>query len=202
MNMKSTQQLEDGHILLAIRRGGISKERCINSLFKQHHKLVLYGQRRYKLTLIQSKEVYLDSLLALSSAIEQDRFKGGSKISTYLFRIFENRCKNKVRDSMRYEAKYEWVYEIPQLSDRARDMLKKMIIDEQMEWLEKLMEKIGKKCRKIIMMSEFLGYSLEEIGEKLQISSRGAVATTKYRCIQKLRSLVTGFKSKTITGQK
>ena len=201
--MKSTQQFRDDQkILLAIRHGGIQKERCMNHLFEQYHGLVLRGQRRYKLSLTQAKEVYLDSLLALTSAVEQNKFKGESKITTYLYRIFENRCKNKVRYNMRREAKFEWVNEIPNLSDNARDMLAELILNEEVDWLKKLMNETGEKCREIIMMSEFLGYSLEEIGQRVAMNSKGAVATTKYRCMQKLKALIAKRTAKAISHTK
>ena len=186
-----TQQFKDDkQIIEAIRAGGIQKERCMNHLFRIYRQLVFRGQNRYKLNATDAKEVYFDSLLALVAAIDTARFKGESKISTYLFRVFENRCKNKVRDAMRYRARYEWVFDIPGFSDDAYNVLDKLIKEEQMEWLDKVLEELGGKCKEILMLSEFMGYSMEEIAEKLNIGSAGAVTSTKYRCMQKIKSII------------
>lgn len=184
-------------LLVQIKSGGIDRERALNYLFEKHGNFVDRGVIRYSLTEVESREVFLDSLLALVSAIEKEQYKGGSKISTYLYRIFENRAKNKLRDRNRHEAKFFWVDEVPIMPDKARTMLEEMLYEEEMDWVEKMLDQMGGKCKQILIMQEFQGYSLDEIAKKLGFKSARAVSTTRYRCMEKLKNILSKPSTKT-----
>lgn len=186
---------KEAELLVQIKSGGIERERALNYLFEKHVNFVHRGVSRYNLTEVESKEVFLDTLLALVSAIEKKKYKGDSKLSTYLYRIFENRAKNKIRDRMRHENKYSWIDEIPIIPDKAKTMLQDMVHAEEMNWVEKMLDQMGSKCKQILIMQEFQGYSLEEIATMLGYKSPRAVSTTKYRCLDKLKKILSGSTS-------
>lgn len=181
---------KEAELLVQIQAGGIERERALNYLFEKHVNFVHRGTNRYNLTEVEAKEVFLDSLLSLVSAIEKKQYKGDSKISTYLYRIYENRAKNKIRDRIRYENKFSWIEEVPIMPDKARSMLQEMVNVEEMNWVEKMLDQMGSKCKEILIMQEFQGYSLDEIAEKLGYKSSRAVSTTKYRCLDKLKKIL------------
>lgn len=177
-------------LLEQILSGGINRERALNYLFEKHVGFVHRGVNRYSLTETEAKEVFLDSLLALVRAVEKEQFKGESKISTYLYRIYENRAKNKIRDRVRNESKFSWVDEIPIMPDKAKTMLQEMVNAEEMNWVERMLDQMGSKCKQILIMQEFQGYSLVEIAETLGFKSARAVSTTRYRCMEKLKKIL------------
>ena len=181
---------DEAGILSDINQGGTSKERAINHLFGLHQGLIRHGRRKYFLTKIEAREVYLDSLMAFVKAVEKGAFKGKSKIVTYLYSIYDNRCKNKVRDRKRADSRASWVDEMPVLPDKARNMLQTMIAQEELDSLGELLAKLGGKCREILILYRYHGYNMEEIAQKLGFKSAQAVSTSKYRCMEKLKSLI------------
>lgn len=181
---------KEAELLVQIKSGGIAREKALNYLFEKHVNFVHRGVSRYNLTQVESKEVFLDTLLAFVSAIEKKQYNGDSRLSTYLYRIFENRAKNKIRDRMRQESKFQWVEEVPIIPDKAKSMLQDMVQEEEMNWVEKMLEKLGEKCKQILMMQEFQGYSLDEIAKQMGYKSSRAVSTTKYRCLEKLKQIL------------
>ncbi|MEL6254906.1 MAG: sigma-70 family RNA polymerase sigma factor [Bacteroidota bacterium] len=181
---------KDLKLIAQIKNGGLDRERAMSLLFKKFKHFVHRGMSRFKLSESEAQEVYLDSLLALSSAIERGKFMGDSKLSTYLFRIFENKSKNKIRDRMRNHVSHDWIEDIPGLPYKAQNMLQEMIQEEEMDWLEKFLDKMGSRCRQILIMQEFQGYSMEEIAKELGLKSARAVSTSRYRCMEKLKSIL------------
>lgn len=181
---------KDLKLIAQIRSGGLNRERAMSILFNKFKHFVHRGMNRFKLNETEAQEVYMDSLLALSSAIERERFMGESKLSTYLFRIFENKSKNKIRDRMRNHVSHEWIEDIPGLPHKAQNMLQEMIQEEEMDWLEQFLDKMGSRCRQILIMQEFQGYSMEEIAKELGLKSARAVSTSRYRCMEKLKNIL------------
>ena len=84
----------------------------------------------------------------------------------------------------------EWVEEIPNLPDEARNMLQKLIVGEDMEDLLRKMDQLGENCRKILWLREFEGFSFDEIALKIGFKSAQSVSSKKYRCMERLKVLI------------
>lgn len=182
----------DLSIIEQIKTGGLEKERAIRLLLQQHWGLIKRAQGRYRLSADEAEEVFLDSLMAFAAAVLKGTFRGESKISTYLFRVMENRSKNKIRDLSRAEAKYPFVQEMPAMPEKANNILQEMIQREDQNWVELFLQQAGEKCRKILTMQVFGGYNLEEISQTLGFKSARSVSTTRHRCIEKLKTILNG----------
>lgn len=178
----------DQEIVEGIRAGGSKRQRLTNYLFDHHAGLVYQGIKRYKLKEEDSFDVYSDAIIAVSLQIQSGRFKGNSKISTYLFSIFSNRCKNKIRDLK--TNKFTFVDDIPDMPDRARNMLRMLIEKESNQQLLAYLDKLGEKCKQILMLRLFEGYNFEEIAKMIGFKTAQSVSSMKYRCMENLKKLI------------
>lgn len=188
MAFKKRAKYSDQEIVEGIQEGGSKRQRLTNYLFDHHAGLVYQGIKRYRLKEADAIDVYSDAIIALSLQIEAGKFKGNSKISTYLFSIFSNRCRNKIRDLKTY--KFTFADEIPDLPDRARSMLHKLIEHESVKQLEAYLDEIGDTCKQILLLREYHGYNFEEIAEKIGFKTAQSVSSRKYRCMEKLKNLI------------
>ena len=91
---------------------------------------------------------------------------------------------------MRNHVSHDWIEDIPGLPNKAQNMLQEMIQEEEMDWLEKFLDQMGSRCRQILIMQEFQGYSMEEIAKELGLKSARAVSTARYRCMEKLKGVL------------
>lgn len=188
MAFKKRAKYSDQEIVAGIRAGGISRQRLTNYLFDKHAGLVYRGMKKYRLKEEDSLDVYNETIIAATLHIESGRFKGNSKISTYLFSIFSNRSKNKIRDLK--TNKFTFADDIPDLPDRARSMLYKLIEQESVKQLEAYLDEIGDTCKQILLLREYHGYNFEEIAEKIGFKTAQSVSSMKYRCMEKLKKLI------------
>jgi RNA polymerase sigma factor (sigma-70 family) len=62
--------------------------------------------------------------------------------------------------------------------------------DEQRHKMQLALEELGGKCREILYLFYYRGFSLEEIVEKLGYSNKDVAKSQKSRCLKSLKILV------------
>ena len=186
--MPKAGKYSDTAIIEAIRQGGVAGRRMTEILFDKHKGLVIRGMSRFRLAEEDSRDVYAEVIVVVCRHIQNGRFEGKSKISTYLYSIFHNLCSNKVRDLKR--KRMDMIEEMPDLPDRAKNMLGEMVEQDEISFIEELVDKLGEVCKKIIWGREYYGYSLEEIAEEIGFQNTRSVSTKKSLCLKKLRELL------------
>lgn len=185
----NTDKLTDQEVLQACKAGGAQRERAMSFLYQQYMGYVYDAQSRYhQLSVEELKDAYAEAVVGLSRQIDNEALRGESSLGTYLFRSFSNRCVDKIRRNASNKA--DWVSQIPNLPDRARNMLQEMVLSERFQALAPFLEQIGEKCRKILMDAEYYGYSHEEIAIRIGAKNAGTVASLKHRCMKRLRDAI------------
>ncbi|MEM6806635.1 MAG: sigma-70 family RNA polymerase sigma factor [Bacteroidota bacterium] len=178
-----------------IRKGGLHEERAMSELFKSFHVFVAMGQSRYKLNESQSLQAYSDSLLSFRRQVIQEKFRGESQIKTYLFKIFSNKCIDILRK--RPSKEVEGLESAVEISNESDNVMKRIIIAEEMEALMKEFEKLGESCKQILLLAEYLGYTSAEIADKIGFKNAHSVISKKHKCLQRLRG---NLKKKDVKG--
>ena len=186
--MSKGVKYSDKEILQAIRQGGMAGRRMTEYLFDRHMGLVRRGMRRFRLSEEDSRDVYADAIVYLSRQISNHTFRGDSKISTYLYSIFQNRCKNKIRDLKRKHM--DTVSEFPHMPEKAKGILAEMIQQDEISMIKQLLSELGDICREILWAREYYGFSLDEIAERIGFQNARSVSTKKAVCLKKLRELL------------
>ena len=191
MALESTHS--DKEIVLALKKGGVERERMIQYLLNQHAGYVFTFTKKFHLPLEAVKDLYADSIVALSRQIEKGDFRSESKISTYLYGILNNKCKKKL--SSQKESIVDYLDEMPHLPAKARSMLGDLIKKDELNWVDEMMKALGEVCRKILWDSDYYGYNLSEIAERINYKSGPSVSSKKYKCLEQLRKLIKSFRA-------
>ena len=183
----------DNEIIKNLTSGYAARIRQEKSLYEEFFYFVNEGCRKYNLTYEDSFSAYSDAFLSAVLNIASGRFDGRSSIKTYLFQIFSNKCIDLIRKSTTNKQQVFKTMELPelmnQLPDGARTAVEKMVNGEQRLALKDSMEKIGDRCKELLLMFED-GYTDKEIADHLQYNNAAVVKTTRLRCLDKLRERV------------
>jgi len=136
-----------------------------------------------------AKDIYHDSIMAFRDNIFTDRLtKLSCSIKTYLFSI----GKNKIREHFREEKRSLNVKNV--LIEETDEVLDVDIYEEEPSIrvlrLEKVLEKLGKRCKAILKLSFIQGYTLDEITKMLNYSSKNVLKSQKSRCLKQLKDLI------------
>jgi RNA polymerase sigma-70 factor (ECF subfamily) len=184
---------QDLLILQGLKAGYRERINSEKELYLQYSYFINEGCKNHQLTKEDSFSAYSDTIFSAIHNIISDKFDGRSTLKTYLFQIFSNKCvdllrksttnKEQVNKSMEFSALLE------QLPDGAKNGIEKLIDDHKWLTIKMQMEKIGEKCKKILLMFED-GLKDREIAEVLFFNSPDVAKITRLRCLEKLKEKV------------
>ena len=143
---------------------------------------------RYGLDEDDAKEAYSSSIFALYQTIRSGTFRGESKLSTYLTKIFSNRCIDILRKNS--SSKVERPETLPDLHDESKDIIKEITIGEDFNKAKTWMDQLGALCKQIILDALYWHYTMEEIAERNALKDARHASDRKYECLQRLRRMM------------
>ena len=130
------------------------------------------------------EDVFQDTVILFDRAIREGNFKGQSSLSTFFIGIAKWRwVSNKRKYGGNVELKSEQ-YDKPVESVEGR-----LIEDERRNVIDEILTKIGERCKVILKLYK-LSYSMEEIAEKLGLSSPELAKKNAYECRKKFKDFV------------
>ncbi|MBK6930524.1 MAG: sigma-70 family RNA polymerase sigma factor [Saprospirales bacterium] len=180
-------QYTDEELIEAIRAGGSRQEQGIRRLYEQFFYLAKAGRSKYRaLDGSDLVTAYNSAVISLRKQLISGAFRGDSSLTTYLTRIFTNKCIDELRKrkSLRPETGVEY---FPEVEDQTPDALSRLIQSDQVERVQRYLQAIGEVCKQILLDAEYYGYSSEEIAQRIGFSNAASVNSKKYTCLQKLR---------------
>ncbi len=184
---------QDLLILQGLKAGYRERINSEKELYLQYNYFITEGCKNYDLTQEDSFSAYSDTILSAIHTIVSDKFGGRSSLKTYLFQIFSNKCVDLLRKNTTNKEQVNKSIEfsplLQQLPDGARYGIEKLIDDQKRVAIKMEMEKIGEKCKKILLMFED-GLKDKEIAEELSFNSADVAKTTRLRCLEKLKERV------------
>ncbi|MEM6261089.1 MAG: sigma-70 family RNA polymerase sigma factor [Bacteroidota bacterium] len=178
----------DQEIIDSILLGGSIQERVIHHLFDIHQGFIGQACERHQLSIEDARDAFCDALVALRKQILAQKFRGESKISTYLYRIFTNKCIDHLRKKNSYHA--QLTPEIPEIEDESGNIFHHLVVQEDFNYAVQKMEEIGETCKRVLIDSLYYRYSMEEVAERAGLPDAKTASDRKYKCLQRLRKLI------------
>ncbi len=189
MAKKNPKQYTEQEILTGLQQETGSRQLFIRILYEQNMDFIYSGIKRFRLSFEDAQDAYSDALIGVCRQIEQGNFRGESKLSTYLFQSFSNRCVDRTRKSSSHIIEEE-LEQYTHLPEKALSIIKQLEIHDEVRTVRHLMGQLGEKCKQILMDSEYYGYSMEEIAERMGFNKASTASNIKYRCMKRLRDLL------------
>ena len=181
--------MKDNDIISGIKQGGSQAEAVINYLFDKNRGLVGSAIKKHQLTEEEALDAYSDAILGLRKQILADKFRGESKLSTYLYTIFQRRCVDSIRKKATH--RIHTAPEYPDVADDGQNMERDMITQEMFDKLMGYMNKLGEACRKVLMYRYYWGYEdMGKIAELAGIKNANTAGSLRYRCMKQLMKMI------------
>lgn len=184
----STPSFSDAEIVEGIQQGGPMREQWITRLYGSYLHYINKARVKYQLSDEDLQDAYADAVIALGEQVADGRFREEAKLSTYLYRIFFNKCVDIIR---KYATNR--VVAMPDLPDTGlteRDSLDDLAIQDQMEVLGKYLDQLGDRCKQILLYWGYWGYNMHEIAEKMGFKNNKSVISQKHKCFEKLKKMI------------
>ena len=111
-------------------------------------------------------------------------------IESYIFVISRNVWLNMLTKNKRVSNNIDILEEQQLKSDI--DILNFMVTEERNQYIQKLLDAIGSKCKEMLINSVFYKKSMQEIMLEMGYANENAAKSTNYRCKQRLIELLQG----------
>lgn len=174
------------NIIELIKQGD---DATLEKIYSENREAFINFSKNYNIERYDAIDIYQDAIIALQqNAINGKINNLNSSVSTYLFAI----GKYKIFHSHRKNSKIEFNNDI-QLVEKSFDLDVNFLDDEltnQQSILKKHFAKLGERCKDVLRLFYFQGYTLDEITEILDYSDKKVLKSQKSRCIKQLKDLV------------
>lgn len=178
----------DKVLIEAIRQGGQPREWATGKLLNQHIYFVKKLSKQFHQPEEQVLDAYTDALMVLLEHIIQGRFRGESLLSTYLYQILFNKCRDLLKKTSTNTIELnDWTENWEKSSQSA---LVEFFEKEEVATLHLYMDKIGSTCKQILLDWGYWGYSMEEIAQRASLGNADQAKKRKYKCLQKLKEIM------------
>jgi len=170
--------LTDLEIISAIRSG--KRETALKELYKEYPKIrtnVLSSGGDEEI----ARHLFHDSLILLVEKVSDPDFELTAKLTTFLYGINRFLWKNELRKRNR-NPELEWKDTLILTADEIGYDEEK---EQKMKVLEKVLNQVTERCKKIFELFYFKKESMTEIAKKLEFSSVNSAKTQKYKCMEK-----------------
>ncbi len=188
------KEKSDEFIINNIKIGGITRKKAENSLYQKYQYFIRDASFKHQITQDECFTLYSESILVLIENIDSGRFEQRSSIKTYLYKIFYNKCVSQIRKNATNISRvhlndspitYKHLDELP---DQAKGIVSKLIFEDESEYLNKMLSKLGEKCQDILA-NWSNGKTDKEIAVQLGYNNEFVAKTSRMRCLEKLREL-------------
>ncbi|MDN4165321.1 RNA polymerase sigma factor [Cytophagales bacterium LB-30] len=168
--------MKDSEILDRIRKGD---EQALDFLYKKHYRMMQRLVTSNNGSEEEAKDIFQDALIAFWQKVIGGEFVLTSRISTYLYSICQNLWRKELdrKSRLSHEEKDGEVFMQGDQQEKARI-------------IHQCIEDLGDTCKKILTYYYFDGRSMDEIAELMGFANSDTAKTKKYKCKQKLDSLV------------
>ncbi len=125
------------------------------------------------------EDLLQDVRLETMRLLQGQRFRGESSLKTYLWRVTNNACVDKIRAQSRVQ--WEEIEKVDQWGDEPRRMAAQQATrDETKDLLLRVLAQMSEECKKLWQMV-LNGFSYREMSEALSVSE-GALRVRVLRC--------------------
>ncbi len=180
----------DQALIEGVLKGGTARQQAIKAIYNMgnlREKVVWYVQQNSG-NRDDGQDIFHEGIIVLDRNIREQKFRGDSSLSLYLYAICRFLWMNQLRKNQKVELQEDHVRmdapneETPEIA---------LISQERQTLFRNILGLLGDKCRQVLEMWQ-LSYSMEEIAEKMGLSSEKMARKSKYRCMQSLIDLVKG----------
>ncbi len=170
--------MKDNEVLANIKRGD---ERALDFLYKKYYRMMINLVIRNNGTEDEAKDIYQEALIVFWQKAARGDLVMTSKISTYLYSICLNLWRKELERKSRL-VKSEGNEGEPEYMTHEQD--------EKIRIIHECIDEMGTTCRQLLSYHYFDRLSMTEIALRLGYANTDTAKTKKYKCKQKLYSLV------------
>ena len=182
-----TKRFSDQEIIDGIQKGGLAEDQVLQFLYEYYKTAILNLVVNNSGSEEEALDVYQDAIIAAYDNIKNEKFRGESSLASYLYSIARfiwlNRLKRKKKE--------QTILDDQPFEELEENHLAVLLDTERSQILQDTMGQLGHSCKEILIFSVYYEYSMKEISEKMGFDSEQVARNKKYKCLKRLKDLLT-----------
>lgn len=167
-----------------------SDKKALEKVYLENRDSFLNFARKFNVSDDDIIDVYQDSIIALQEKAVEGKLENLScSIPTFLFGIGKYMLFDKARKNNKKVTDFPLESEAYNYKE-----ISYSFIDEAPNEFQLLLQKgfaeLGKKCKEVLTLFYYRGYTIDEIAEKLKYENKNVVKSQKSRCIKQLKEKI------------
>ncbi|MEA3443134.1 MAG: sigma-70 family RNA polymerase sigma factor [Bacteroidota bacterium] len=161
--------------------------KALRILYEHHYPLALSIIKRRGGTENETADIYQESIIAFYEAVRNNKFRGDSKISTWLHSTISNQWSVEVRKSRKHKTSSIENYTNKFQSENDNTSQDN---SELMSLVWKTLNLIDEKCKQVLIDYYYHRLSMKEIMRKMGFKSEQVAKNKRYRCKERLDNII------------
>lgn len=165
-------------------------KKALKMIYIENRTAFINFARKFSVSENDILDVYQDAIIVLQEkAIKGEIDTLSCSIRTYLFGVGKYMLYEKVRKNNKTVADFPLEKEAYNYKEFALDFFEETPNSLQL-MLQKAFKTLGKKCKEVLTLFYYRGYTIDEIAEKLNYKDKNVVKSQKSRCIKQLKEKI------------
>ena len=167
-----------------------SEKETLQMIYVDNREAFINFARKFYFSENDIVDVYQDAIIVLQEkAIKGDLDDLKCAIKTYLFGIGKYMLFDKARKNNRKVADFPLENEDYNYQEISTAFINDSINDKQL-LLQKVFVTLGKKCKEVLTLFYYRGFTIDEIATHLNYENKNVVKSQKSRCIKQLKEKI------------
>lgn len=177
-----------GKIFELLRKG--KEDAALKILYKEVYPKIRGYIRHNNGSLEDAQDAFQEGLAIFYKQWHQGKVDPSKDLESYLFVVTRNVWFNMLQKNKR-STNHVDAHELVNTAGDT-DLLNLIITEERNQYIGKLLDALGAKCKEILVNSIFYRKTMLEIVAEMGYANENAAKSTNYRCKQKLIELLEG----------
>ncbi len=135
----------------------------------------------------EAKDIFQESIIAFYENVLAGKFKGESKIGTYLYAIARFKWLNHLKQRSNELKSNEIMIDRNEIE---KDAQVQLIAKEYRAQVMKVMSAVGEQCKELLIATIYHDQSMKEIVSQGKYSNEQIARNKKYKCLKHLREIL------------
>lgn len=160
---------------------------AFGKLYREHFRMVEYFITKNSGTIADAEDIFQDAMLVVFDKSRDAGFELSCALSTFVYSVARNLWLKKLRGAQKQVnvADFENHVNIP-VEEEVNDN------SGQLDKVRAAIETLGENCRKILVLFYYQKMNMQQIAEQLGYTNPDNAKNQKYKCLQQLKTKITG----------
>jgi RNA polymerase sigma factor (sigma-70 family) len=182
--MNQSKILSEAEFIEGLRQ---DNRQIMNRLYKVHFPMVLHFVNSNNGTEDEAKDIYQEAFIILYENLQKTDFQLSCKIKTYIYSVCRRLWLKNLYIKSKFLSKIEDFEDFIIFEEERTDDNNEIAFGQ----MEEALRKLGEPCRTILEDYYLNKLTMHQIAEKMAYTNADNAKTQKYKCLNRLKKLMT-----------